>query len=79
MVMGEMELWLDGGEKRVMRVGDVAVQRGTMHAWRNASGVEWARMMFVLIGCEAVVVGGRALEVELGGPGKGEEAGHGGK
>lgn len=32
---GEVELILDSGERRAMKAGDIAVQRATMHAWRN--------------------------------------------
>jgi len=32
---GDVELVLDSGEKRAMKQGDVAIQRGTNHAWRN--------------------------------------------
>ncbi|CAK7217269.1 hypothetical protein SCUCBS95973_003090 [Sporothrix curviconia] len=39
---GTVELILDSGEVHTMRRGDVAVQRATMHAWRNASDTEWA-------------------------------------
>lgn len=45
---GEVELVLDSGEARVMRRGDVSVQRGTNHMWRNRSAADWARMLFVL-------------------------------
>ncbi|OBT94779.1 hypothetical protein VE01_06362 [Pseudogymnoascus verrucosus] len=64
---GEIEMELDGGEVKVLRRGDVAVQRGTMHAWRNQSKTEWARMLFVLQDCEPVVVGGERLGEDLGG------------
>ncbi|KAK0630018.1 hypothetical protein B0T17DRAFT_490535 [Bombardia bombarda] len=54
---GEIELELDSGETRVMRAGDHAVQRGTMHRWRNTSGEgKWARMLFVLTEARPVVV-----------------------
>jgi quercetin dioxygenase-like cupin family protein len=63
---GEMECVLDSGERRTLRRGDVCVQRGTMHAWRNTSGTEWARMLFVLLPCVEVEVAGRVLGEELG-------------
>jgi quercetin dioxygenase-like cupin family protein len=53
---GEMECILDSGEKRIMKRGDVCVQRGTNHAWRNTSDTEWARMVFVLQACQPVEV-----------------------
>ncbi|KAF5642014.1 cupin domain protein [Fusarium sp. NRRL 52700] len=45
---GEIELILDSGEKRVMRRGDISIQRGTNHAWKNRSSESWARMLYVL-------------------------------
>ncbi|KAL8950145.1 MAG: hypothetical protein Q9222_003799 [Ikaeria aurantiellina] len=66
---GELECLLDSGEKRVMRRGDVAVQRGTMHAWRNTSTTDWARMVFVLTECEKIKVGEKELGPSMiGGP-----------
>ena len=63
---GTIEMVLDSGETQVMHRGDVAVQRATMHAWRNPSKTEWCRMIFVLQDCEKVVVGGEALKESLG-------------
>lgn len=63
---GSVELVMDGGDVRSMQRGDVAVQRGTMHAWRNTSASEWARMLFVLQDCQGVSVGGEALREDLG-------------
>jgi quercetin dioxygenase-like cupin family protein len=62
VIEGEIECILDSGEKRLLRRGDVCVQRGTMHSWRNTSTDAWARMLFVLLPCEKVKVG----ELELG-------------
>ncbi|RAK95717.1 cupin domain-containing protein [Aspergillus ibericus CBS 121593] len=64
---GEIVMELDSGEKRVLKKGDVAVQRGTMHAWRNPSQDKWVRMLFVLQDCLPVEVGGRVLGEDLGG------------
>ncbi|KAB8202535.1 hypothetical protein BDV34DRAFT_215338 [Aspergillus parasiticus] len=42
---GEVELLLDSGEKRLLKRGDVAVQRATNHAWRNVTPNEgWSRI-----------------------------------
>ncbi|KAE8453864.1 hypothetical protein EG329_007640 [Mollisiaceae sp. DMI_Dod_QoI] len=66
---GTLELLLDSGETRTMNRGDVCVQRATMHAWKNVTeNSGWARMMFVLVSSEKVVVGGQALGEDL--PGK---------
>jgi quercetin dioxygenase-like cupin family protein len=48
LVRGELELTLDSGEKRIMKVGDTIVQRGTMHQWRNPSETEFASMVWVM-------------------------------
>jgi quercetin dioxygenase-like cupin family protein len=63
---GDMIMELDDGSKTLMRKGDVAVQRATMHAWMNGSDTEWARMMFVLQDCKAITVGGLRLKEDLG-------------
>lgn len=63
---GSLEMILDSGETRLMHRGDVAVQRGTMHAWRNASTTEWARMFFVLQECQEIVLNGKPLGEDLG-------------
>ncbi|KAM0244309.1 hypothetical protein ACHAP5_006325 [Fusarium lateritium] len=63
---GEIELVLDSDETQMMRRGDVAVQRGTMHAWRNPSTTDWARMIFVLQDCQSIVIGGQKVGEDLG-------------
>jgi len=62
---GEVELILDSGEKRLMKPGDVAVQRGTMHAWRNASDTQWARMIYVLTLAKPLHMQGKELGEDL--------------
>jgi quercetin dioxygenase-like cupin family protein len=67
VLQGEIELILDSGETRVLQPGDVAVQRGTNHAWRNRSQDQWARMMYVLQAAEPVrVQNGHLAEDEAG-------------
>ena len=66
VVEGEIELHLDSGEVKTLKRGDIAVQRGTMHAWRNASKTNWARMVFVLQDSQPVKVGQKVLKEELG-------------
>ena len=63
---GEMELVLDSGEVRTMKRGDVAIQRGTNHAWRNTSSTEWGRMLYVLQESKPLVVAGKALGEDYG-------------
>jgi len=66
VIEGDIELVLDSGETRDMKRGDVAIQRGTMHAWRNKSDTEWARMMYVLQECKPVEVEGEVLKEDYG-------------
>ena len=66
VVEGNVLMELDDGSITPMTRGDVAVQRGTMHSWRNASETEWARMFFVLQDCQPVVVGGKTLKEDIG-------------
>ena len=47
VLSGEIDLELDCGEVH-LKAGDVVVQRGTRHAWRNR-GTEPCRMAFILI------------------------------
>ena len=62
---GEVELVLDSGEVRLLKRGHVAVQRGTNHAWRNASKTEWARMLYVLQDMKPLEIGGKKLEEDV--------------
>jgi quercetin dioxygenase-like cupin family protein len=64
---GEIELLLDSGEKRIMKRGDVAIQRGTMHQWINHSKTEWTRMLFVLQESKPLKVAGETFGEELAG------------
>lgn len=63
---GNIDLLLDSGETQSMGRGDVAVQRATMHAWKNPSATEWSRMLFVLQDCQPLEVNGQALKEDLG-------------
>lgn len=63
---GEVELVLDSGETRLMRRGDVSVQRGTNHLWRNTSDKQWARMLYILQEAKPVLIGGVPLGEDYG-------------
>ncbi|KAK1833044.1 hypothetical protein QBC39DRAFT_425105 [Podospora conica] len=63
---GEVELILDSGETRLMKRGDVCVQRATMHAWRNTSETEWARMLYMLQPVKALEVAGQEMKEDYG-------------
>jgi quercetin dioxygenase-like cupin family protein len=60
-VAGKMEVTLDSGEVRMLCPGDTIVQRGTMHAWRNPSETEWARVVFFILGAKPVEIGGAVM------------------
>jgi quercetin dioxygenase-like cupin family protein len=61
---GTIELVLDSGETKIMRRGDVCIQRATNHAWRNVTENNgWGRMMFVLVTAEKT----EGLEEDLNG------------
>lgn len=62
LISGELELELDGGHKTRLAPGDIVVQRGTNHLWRNPSATEWCRIVFVLIEAAPVRIEGRDLE-----------------
>jgi quercetin dioxygenase-like cupin family protein len=64
---GEVELLLDSGEKRMMKRGDVAIQRGTMHQWINHSKTEWTRMLFVLQESKPLSIAGEKFDEHLAG------------
>ncbi|WP_028266056.1 cupin domain-containing protein [Arthrobacter sp. MA-N2] len=58
---GELELELDNGEKTVVKAGDVVVQRGTIHTWRNASD-EMSKVAFILLDANPVKIGEKELD-----------------
>ncbi|WP_275293032.1 cupin domain-containing protein [Amycolatopsis sp. La24] len=51
VVSGEVTLELDDGEQTVLRTGDVVVQNGTRHAWRN-HGTEPCTIVGVAVGAD---------------------------
>ena len=61
-----IDMILDSGEEYTFQRGDITIQRGTMHAWRNSSKTDWARMVFVLHDSKELCVGGRVLGEDLG-------------
>ncbi|KAL7619417.1 hypothetical protein AAE478_009956 [Parahypoxylon ruwenzoriense] len=75
VVEGQIQLELEGGEKRIcksllfqylLKKGDVAVQRGTNHAWSNPSKTEFARVFYVALDAKPAVVNGQELGESLG-------------
>ncbi|KAG6353444.1 hypothetical protein INS49_005625 [Diaporthe citri] len=63
VLSGEIVCVLDGGEEKTISRGEFIVQRGTNHQWVNRSQTEVARILFVMVGAEKVVLeDGRGLE-----------------
>ena len=54
----------DGSETLIENPGDVVVQRGTVHAWKNP-GPEWVRWVTILIDAQPAVVNDVALQPYL--------------
>jgi quercetin dioxygenase-like cupin family protein len=52
VLSGCVELELDDGVVETCNTGDVIVQRGTIHLWRNPSDSEICRIIFVLTEAE---------------------------
>lgn len=48
VLSGRIELELDDGLVETCSAGDIIVQRGTIHLWRNPSDTEVCRIIFVL-------------------------------
>lgn len=62
---GDVDLVLDSGECRRLGRGDVCVQRGTAHSFRNVDGDRWCRLLFVFLPMVKIGVKGRELEAEV--------------
>lgn len=62
VLSGNLELELDGGDVVRLGPGDIVVQRGTNHLWRNPSADTVCRIAFVLIEAMPIVIDGCVLE-----------------
>ena len=58
---GEIELELDDSKIVHLKVGDVVVQRGTIHAWHNNGDVP-AKLAWILVDAKPAKIGDRILE-----------------
>ncbi|TGJ83781.1 hypothetical protein E0Z10_g5011 [Xylaria hypoxylon] len=66
VVEGTFELTLDSGEKKIMLPGDMSVNRGCMHTWRNVDPYRSGRMLFVLLDVKPLTVNGETIGENLG-------------
>ncbi len=62
ILSGRLEMELDGGEIVALSAGDIVVQRGTNHLWRNPSADEACRIAFILVEALPVKIGDTVLE-----------------
>lgn len=65
LISGKLIAILEDGTELLMdEPGDVLIQRGTMHTWRNP-GPEWTRYISVIVDANSAIVKGKALRAEV--------------
>src|SRR5688572_7098118 len=64
VMSGEIDMELDDGASVHLKAGDVLVQRGTIHNWKNR-GTEPCLIAFILISAKPVEVGGKTLQATM--------------
>ena len=62
IISGTIELELDNNNFKTIEAGDIIVQRGTIHKWRNPSADNVCRIVFVLIEAKPFEINGAALQ-----------------
>lgn len=63
VIEGEVECELDDGTSRTFGRGDIIVQRGTKHAWKN-TGTGIARVCVTLLATPPIKINGKDLEAD---------------
>jgi quercetin dioxygenase-like cupin family protein len=61
IIDGTIELELENKEIKTLNKGDIIVQRGTIHKWRNPSSVEICRIVFILTEAKPFLLNGEPL------------------
>jgi len=61
VISGTIELELDNHVFKTLGMGDIIVQRGTIHRWRNPSNTTICRIVFVLTEAKPFELNGTAL------------------
>ncbi|KAH9936990.1 uncharacterized protein B0H18DRAFT_183408 [Fomitopsis serialis] len=65
LVQGKIILEMEDGSETLFETpGDIVIQRGTIHAWKNP-GPGWTRWVTVLVDAKPAVVGDKALGAEV--------------
>jgi mannose-6-phosphate isomerase-like protein (cupin superfamily) len=64
VMSGEIDMELDDGVSVHLKAGDVLVQRGTIHNWKNR-GTEPCLIAFILIAAKPVEAGGKTLHATI--------------
>jgi len=62
VISGKIELLLDNDVSKTIGPGEIIVQRGTIHLWRNPSNEETSRIVFVLTEAKPFAVDGKPME-----------------
>lgn len=62
VMSGSIELELENQEIKTLTQGDIIVQRGTIHRWKNPSESEVCRIVFVLTEAKPFELNGTALD-----------------
>ncbi|KAH7038343.1 uncharacterized protein B0I36DRAFT_359920 [Microdochium trichocladiopsis] len=66
VIEGKFLLTLDSGEQKVMLPGDMSVNRGCMHKWKNLDEEKPGRMVFILLDVKPLKVNGETIDEYLG-------------
>jgi quercetin dioxygenase-like cupin family protein len=66
ILSGTIELELENHEIKTLSQGDIIVQRGTIHQWRNPSSTEICRIVFILTEAKPFQFNGEPLAEFMG-------------
>lgn len=66
VIESEFELTLDSGQRRILLPGDICVNRGVTHKWRNTNPHKYGRVMFVLLDIKPLYHDGQQVCDDLG-------------
>lgn len=61
IISGEIELELENKVSKRIGAGEIIIQRGTLHKWKNPSETEVCRIVFVLIEAKPYEINGLPL------------------